>query len=927
MILERTPPRREIRNDAGPSTPVVPPSAQRRPNAQQSTFTWEPLESMGSSRKLQSSHRVTPVKARAEQSIVSDLNVTVTTHIPFRRNALHSSAEGFARLTARNAMLESKGSRSQLSPVLNESCAGFSNIHEDICVRSAAPVYRGGETRPVAAISDRSSQVNVPLRATGDTLQTLGEAPQTWKVAAEKTINLSLLDDRMARNPNASISPPSQAIDCAKASMRPSQAASESIDRGDIAQNAASDDFERKLLHAMAQAEAGFDPFLDRRKAEMRAETRASLGGAKVKESIVHSKKEDHVETSAKQAIGLLAYSTPPPAALSSPRRDKFSAPQMIPKPQKKQLPWSPRDTAFLGPKSIPAQAINPGVGRENKKASLSRSECHLPSAVRQSPVPFSEPQQSRILNSYEQSAISHIERSAQTSPHRAREAHFEEELQKIRGQNREHASEVKRLQSDLTASRAEACEARQAAANTASAENVAELRRKYESLKGSYLLAKLARDETVMQHLSIVEERVKLQGEVVWLQAQLAQERRAHQEWKVQAQAVSSQLAREREQRRIVVEQSKTLGGTEAHDDATAGKDSVADPSTEPGHDREQLAQDSEAPVVHEERWVTGGIDKISDGEDKLGTMQKTVPTGLINQQMKALTTDAVAQTVSTPQHKDKQRRESRGEDEFSAFKGEQKDHANIEVEQNFSLDTAEKANSEKLAIVKKRGRPPGRAAPSQAGKESSDQKVSTAAPPKKRGRPPGSTTFRAAKQQKISASDSMESGPPSAESVKSKPSVRVLASKRCKKSTIGADAADADREDDTSVSVSKKCDSSTKAKVSKARKSARTASSQALSPTLSPQLQPAIAKKRRRLLGGKRLSGSDPITSGGLSEDAEAENLLNPALEIPLFLSPVKTSGSSGGFRDRLIGGGGKFGLGRGLSKGRAAGGGLFG
>ncbi|CAO1636054.1 unnamed protein product [Parajaminaea phylloscopi] len=881
MILERTPPRRGPPRETLEATPQQKRGGSSQHAGSQEQFTWEPLECLGSSRKETRLDQPRP-HAPTSRSL---LDLT-TPHKS--SDASHSHGHVFS---GSPSIGRRQDTVVDLSPI-NSSTS--SSIRRELS--SAAPTSQRLET------AERTAANKAPSSISSSRLTAVGSQQEPCYPSRARDARTGSHSTESSQH---SVLPRETPAHCITSSSKAADAKGEAGNKTALSD----DEFERKLLQAMAQEQAGFNPFEDKRKAEMRAESRFSLGPAKAA-ALFEAENVALQPACGGQAadvgIGMSQWHTAPqvdhhpdpdttitshqqmPSVSDRESIYKRHVPQALPSVEQ---PPAFRNDACNEPSTLRLSVATSKASKFETVQSCRESNEHVKRSPRQGevrPVVPRVPAPATYPPAMAVSAAAPTLRDSVAEANQRRLAEYRKEAISLQ-------RKVAELQESLAASEAQRRKEDASPTVTQKGEDAVELRRKYEALKGSYLLAKLARDEVVMQHLATVEEKTQQHIALAVVRAELAQERALRERCQSEVDLLSAQLIR-------------ATSRAELAEKAASGASRALGVSEVIQHDLQvQLEQERQTKrtIIATASQATPDFppDESLDSSDDLRLTDRHSTSPQVERPVKAQ--DASAAMTKSQVH--------------PRAPSPCYDHSDVVGTK--PNDGERPAQTEPVRTVpsgKKRGRPPGQATASAQLEDSSD--TAMVAAPKKRGRPPGSTNARAKKQTVVPAPPEAAS---SSQGATARSSPAVLGPTR--KGNVSHSQAETSAEAEAGSRPVKQ--TAVPAKGQTTRQGTRDAYVADLSPSpsLSPQIPVVAVKKKRRLLGNKGSSSSAPASGGLLSEDVEAENLLNPSLQIPLSLSPVK-SGGNAGIRDRLTGGS-KFGFGRGMSKGRTIGGGLFG
>lgn len=869
MLLERTPPRKETRGVISPATPSQGVQGTGRYQSSQQPFAWEPLEQLGSSRRDQARHyiRCNDINSEYHASAASSSAPRAS---PLRPAKLHDIAANQAAKLGRNIML--------------------SKCDADV------KVQRNSDYEQV-------DEKNATLASHRETSAAMQRAEKEQGTCLQKSVNIS--SDHEAAKVTTKPWDRNQAVPSAV----PEDVDASNRDQG--ASTAASDEFERKLLEAMRQAEAGADPFLDRRKAEMRAESRASLARQRMSQRLSNDPanvSDNEQETCQQQRSN----------SMRAINEDQLVVDQVT---QTRELPRKsceeecsrspPSDAASHAPplKESPREASRPRVKDRllsdtaprtyqevrsvPERQTMANTESNQPTpgdrtgvretkppqpSYRSQPTSLGDAKVTLLRAAEEKHPMTQPVPSLQSEPTRA------PVVSGPSPKERQLEAEMAALRLSLQRALDDAESLRQCRSSPAppKGEDAVELRRKYETLKTSYIEAKLAKDEAVLESIAASQKEVALQSEIVGLKAEVLRERLKRQEWEETAQSLAQKVSEYRSARK---------GAEETAQHQQARLEAL---------ESEALEMARKAASVEANR-LADTSEKVAERHQKkkLGKPGKDLPSPI--------------------------RAEVAEEDDFDEMDCVKSVDVRSKAADRPNKKTAS-SNSQKQPQLTRSGPSRSRVSPvpqddsevdrnGAASEEDSDSSFVVRVKDKgKRPRPVEKATAPSTKKAKVSETTKETKAKESAPSTKT-----------------SSKAPSKTKEQHQEVPATKtKTVAPVASTVQQSRQplsSARGNDASLSSPTSSPICAPVAVKKKRRLLGGKASSVSYPSDNTG--EDAEAENVLNPNLQLPLQLSPIKST--SGGFRDRFGGtgggGAGKFGLGLGMAKGKRRDGGLFG
>lgn len=759
--------------------------------------------------------------------------------------------------------------------------------------------------------------------------------------------------------------------------------------------SAANDEFERKLLAAMAQAEAGVNPFLDARKAEMRGESMAAA--AKQASKMMDERRKSAVEAVIEQSDAIVqdvevAEKGHDAAAEEEEEEEEVTVTDVV------------TDDATTSSKIAQTTSSHaPSTGQRTEDLVL----------IEQSPSTRTDVEDGEEADAPESVPIGGTEGAHATASEPLQQRTHQQtqkadtvaiELQTVKDENARWQSLVAELKADLEAARkASSPAAGPLEVATTSApvnEDAAAVRGKYEALKTSYLELKVAKDEVVMQQLEAMEATSGAQLEICALRFQLAVERGRREAAEAAAAAAvnPSKMASPIATKTVLLDKSSALEDTaksapKSTTAAPAGssKSSVASiAARRPAKANSQMASDvmppssAAAATDDEESHLASAVDYASDDEDELDAPMSPVRSEPVKTSKASAATSRSAASKPEPTSKRTM---------VAPQPRKRPVYANIDDEEDVaephgaSSDIDEdgdplptkkhKSSRHEVATKSKSG-----SASSTAAKKTSSMDATTAAAPAKASASkmsistkPAAGTSKAASSTTATATTTRKQEPAPAPakapakqpapttkttSKASAPSkaARRMTFDRAELKQVGhgsdSDSADDmqaidDNDDDEGdetafvLPTKKKSNKEAAAPVSVLSKTAKAASAAATSkpaPTPAAAAVPAI-KKKRRLLGPSKMpfdassqrgdSGGDRGGSRGMAIDdgSESENLLNPALEIPLILSPVKGFGGVGGGVPAAGGQSkkGKFGLGANANRFGGGGRGMFG
>lgn len=665
--------------------------------------------------------------------------------------------------------------------------------------------------------------------------------------------------------------------------------------------SAGNDDFERKLLAAMAQAEAGENPFLDKRKALMRDEARKSMAAANIR----HDEEEEPVmaminttATSTSPQIRSAAHSpeaTPRvKTAIELPRLDQLAQSDLAIQQSSTRIgPSSLSDlhrsppTETAAPHDSPKATVHvePVTGHSSASAHPSLASSAIPSAT-------VEPHLTRRQASYEDLELRYQQSQA--------------ELEKTREDVQGWQSEATRLEEEMAASQAQQGQAQD--------DETELLRDKYNLLKQQYAELKLSKDEAIWQALTSVETGLeatrRLQVEASCTRAELIHER-----------IIKNDLAWRLDR---AVRIAKTRGSRLAA--AAKATAAAAPPTPQP---RPSISA-SQKEVERERRLRLELETKVADLKAELRTAKATTSTQSISGARRL----APMAKASSPA--------PASSSQMAIEEDDEDDELAQPAPPRSSRPVASSSSKTKISS-------PIRKPAASVGETTASlrERVLARAAPQPRKRPAIETADESSSTAALEEEDDDESSEevtedmivvkkPAASTVKkaasvttSKAPTTALKTTAVKKSVPASITSTKPTPALAPAKQTVTKTSTTSTKPVAAKPIVKPVSKQAVSASLAPEtpiLSTAAAqqKKKRRLLGNVNpitYPSSGAAKSNG-NEETQAENLLNPQFEIPINLSPIKgTAGGAGVSK-------GRFGLGSGGAAGGPKGGrGIFG
>ncbi|CAO1622166.1 unnamed protein product [Jaminaea pallidilutea] len=1007
MLIERTPPRRQATSPSRtPASQIHPLSAAKASTSKSSSsskpiaqsYTWEPLESLGSSRREHGERFMTSTNSAAGATGANTVSASLPRPSPSRPGAQYDTAANRAAKGGRDIMLMAGSGHSGRNSGPRNSLNNLNSMRDTAGDETPRAVKEAKNAKAL----ERKPAENPPAQMVPDQIPTTQASQVSRSPAGSNNPHPQAAANGTAADSNQSTPRASRPKPPASAERPlPTLAAKADTVSGNAtagsssSASAANDEFERKLLAAMAQAEAGVNPFLDARKAEMRGESMAAA--AKQASRMMDERRKSAVEAVVEQSDAIVqdveVAEEGHDAAAEEEEEEEVTVTDVV------------TDDATTSSKIAQTTSSHaPSTGQRTEDLVL----------IEQSPSMRTDVEDVEEADAPESVPIGGTEGAHATASEPLQQRTHQQtqkadtvaiELQTLKDENARWQSLVAELKADLEAARkAPSPAAGPLEVATTSApvnEDAAAVRGKYEALKTSYLELKVAKDEVVMQQLEAMEATSGAQLEICALRFQLAVERGRREAVEVAAAAAvkPSQLASPMATKTVLPDKSSALEATAksvpkstAAAPAGSSKGSVASiAARRPAKANSQMASDvmppssAAAATDEEESHLASAVEDVFDDEDELDAPMsparlEPVKTGKAS----AATSRAAAskpeptskRTMVAPQPRKRPVYANLDDEEDVAEPHGASSDIDEEVD---PLPTKKhKSSSHEVATKSKSG-----SASSTAAKRTTTMDSTAAAAPAKAvvsktsnlAKPVAgasktansSTTTTTTKKSEPAPAPAPAKAPAKQPAPTTKTTSRASApSKAARRMTFdraelkqvghgsdsdsdddmqAVDDNDDDEGDETAfvLPTKKKSNKEAAAPVSVSSKTAKAASAAATSkpaPTAAAAAAPAI-KKKRRLLGPSKMpfdassqrgdGGGDRGGSRGLAIDdgSESENLLNPALEIPLILSPVKGFGGVGGGVPAAGGQAkkGKFGLGANANRFGGGGRGMFG